>query len=385
MSDANSGRATTRAQPESNVTTLVNGFGPVSSNAGQATYGPIPGAARDDQLGRPTTGATENDQAADSTSNGRNPLQVPVWDPPAQPTRPEKLTWRERLGLGKKDAVEAAPGPAAMRLADAQQSNATRDTDQGAGQVETVGAAQLAPVDRPGASVAPPSKPVPPLVAPTAGAQVPPPAASIGPTAAQPFASVPPPIPAPLVPPLSTRVTDRSDDFQRPVGPTADGSPTAIVPAVVVPVAGAATTAKPDEPVAVGQPRPQPGAARRTRKARLRLSRLDPWSVMKTSFMFSIAAGIMLVVAVYVVWTVLGTSGLFESVNGVVADVLSAPNDTTPFRIQDYVNTQKVMGISALIACVDVVIFTALATLASFLYNLAATMLGGLEITLAED
>jgi hypothetical protein len=34
---------------------------------------------------------------------------------------------------------------------------------------------------------------------------------------------------------------------------------------------------------------------------------------------------------------------------------------------------------------VDVLIFTALATLGSFLYNLAATVLGGLEVTLAED
>ena len=106
---------------------------------------------------------------------------------------------------------------------------------------------------------------------------------------------------------------------------------------------------------------------------------------MKTSFLFSIAAGIMLVVAVYVIWTVLSTSGLFDSINEIVARVVSTPGDTTPFRIEEYINTQKVMGVSALIACVDVVIFTALATLGSFLYNLAATMLGGLEITLAED
>lgn len=127
------------------------------------------------------------------------------------------------------------------------------------------------------------------------------------------------------------------------------------------------------------------GVARRTRKARLRLSRLDPWSVMKTSFLFSIAAGIMLVVAVYSIWAVLSTSHLFDSINEIVRSVVSTPGDTTPFRIQEYINTQKVMGVSALIACVDVVIFTALATLGSFLYNLAATMLGGLEITLAED
>ena len=131
--------------------------------------------------------------------------------------------------------------------------------------------------------------------------------------------------------------------------------------------------------------KPKVGEARRTRKARLRLSRLDPWSVMKTSFLFSIAAGIMLVAAVYSLWTVLSTSQLFDSVNEIVRSVVSTPGDTTPFRIQEYINTQKVMGVSALIACVDVVIFTALATLGSFLYNLAATMLGGLEITLAED
>jgi hypothetical protein len=131
--------------------------------------------------------------------------------------------------------------------------------------------------------------------------------------------------------------------------------------------------------------KPKVGVARRTRKARLRLSRLDPWSVMKTSFLFSIAAGIMLVVAVYSIWTVLNTSHLFDSINEIVRSVVSTPGDTTPFRIQEYINTQKVMGVSALIACVDVVIFTALATLGSFLYNLAATMLGGLEITLAED
>jgi flagellar biosynthesis protein FlhB len=134
-----------------------------------------------------------------------------------------------------------------------------------------------------------------------------------------------------------------------------------------------------------GSGRPKPGQARRTRKARLRLSRLDPWSVMKTSFLFSIAAGIMLVVAVYVVWTVIGASSLFDSINDIVKSVVSTPGDTTPFRIQEYINTQKVMGVAALLACVDVVIFTALATLGSFLYNLAATMLGGLEITLAED
>lgn len=131
--------------------------------------------------------------------------------------------------------------------------------------------------------------------------------------------------------------------------------------------------------------KPKGGRARRIRHARLRLSRLDPWSVMKTSFLFSIAAGIMLVVAVYAVWSVLASSGLLPFVNNLVSSVISTPGDSTPFRVEDYVNTQKIMGVTALLACLDVVICTSLATLGCFLYNLAATMLGGLDVTLAED
>ncbi|HZA05697.1 MAG TPA: DUF3566 domain-containing protein [Propionibacteriaceae bacterium] len=168
-----------------------------------------------------------------------------------------------------------------------------------------------------------------------------------------------------------------------PTQPVAPGAPGAGAPGAR-PTAGA-TAAQTTGPDALATGKPKAGIARRTRKARLRLSRLDPWSVMKTSFLFSIAAGIMLVVATYAVWTVLSTSGLFPAINEIVASVVSTPGDTTPFRIEEYINTSKVLGVAALIACVDVVIFTALATLGSFLYNLAATVLGGLEITLAED
>lgn len=127
------------------------------------------------------------------------------------------------------------------------------------------------------------------------------------------------------------------------------------------------------------------GVARRTRKARLRLSQVDPWSVMKTAFLFSVAAGIVLWVATGTVWAVISSSGMFEEINRMVGDIIQTPGDDTPFRIQDYINTSKVMGTAALVAVIDVVIFTALATLGAFLYNLASAMIGGLEVTLAED
>ncbi len=123
----------------------------------------------------------------------------------------------------------------------------------------------------------------------------------------------------------------------------------------------------------------------RTRRARLRISRVDPWSVMKTSFLFSIAFGIMCWVAVYVLWTLLGASGMFESIDSFLTFLLSNPQDQTPVRLEDYVNTNKVMGITALFAVMNVILMTALGTIFAFLYNLSANILGGLELTLAED
>ncbi len=130
-----------------------------------------------------------------------------------------------------------------------------------------------------------------------------------------------------------------------------------------------------------------PGNAPRprgTRRARLRLVHLDPWSVMKTSFLLSIAFGIVTVVAVAVVWSVLGAAGVWSSIDATVSDVLGSQTGA-PFQIEDYVGASRVLGFTMIVAVVDVVLITAISTLAAFLYNLAAALLGGVEVTLAED
>jgi hypothetical protein len=121
-----------------------------------------------------------------------------------------------------------------------------------------------------------------------------------------------------------------------------------------------------------------------TRRARLRLVHLDPWSVMKTAFLLSIAFGIVTVVAVAVVWSVLGAAGVWDSINRTVADVLGGES-SKDFDVQNYVGTSRVLGFTMIVAVVDVVLVTAIATLGAFLYNLAAALLGGVEVTLAED
>lgn len=126
-------------------------------------------------------------------------------------------------------------------------------------------------------------------------------------------------------------------------------------------------------------------STRRTRKARLRLASVDPWSVMKMAFLFSMAAGIALVVAVMVIWFIIGQSGLFDAVNSAVNDALSAPGDQNSFDLSRFVSGGRVIGSAMVLAVIDVLLLTALATVGAFLYNLGATLLGGFEVTLADD
>ncbi|WP_242424865.1 DUF3566 domain-containing protein, partial [Frankia sp. EI5c] len=58
-------------------------------------------------------------------------------------------------------------------------------------------------------------------------------------------------------------------------------------------------------------PRRAPGGGRR---ARLRLSRVEPLSVTRLSFAFSLCAFLIMMVAVAVVWFVLNSIGVFDSV-----------------------------------------------------------------------
>ena len=141
---------------------------------------------------------------------------------------------------------------------------------------------------------------------------------------------------------------------------------------------------RPGSPGASGAVSPQA----RVRKARLRVARVDPWSVMKVSFVLSIAMGIVTIVGTAVVWNVLNALGVFTSLNKTVGDLTSSgtgTGTTSSFNLSSFLSFGHVEGYMMIIALVDVVLATALATLGSYLYNLAAGFVGGFEVTLAED
>jgi len=119
------------------------------------------------------------------------------------------------------------------------------------------------------------------------------------------------------------------------------------------------------------------------RRVRLTVSRVDPWSAMKMSFLLSVALGIAGVVMVAVLWMILAGMGVFDQVNGLVGQIIQDGENT--FDIMDFLGFGRVVSLAIVVGVIDVILMTALATLAAFLYNVSSSLVGGLQLTLTDD
>lgn len=179
-----------------------------------------------------------------------------------------------------------------------------------------------------------------------------------------------------------TRQPQPQPQAQPPLPPyqPAQGYPAPTMPTTAQPVVPQDPAGEPP----VRRPRTGVQVAPRTRKARLRVAKADPWSVMKVSFMLSLALGICTVVAVAVLWTVMDAMGVFATVGSTISDATGS-SEGGGFDLESFLSLPRVLMFTAVIGLIDVVLATALATLGAFVYNLSAGFVGGVELTLAED
>ncbi|NCT91459.1 DUF3566 domain-containing protein [Cellulomonas sp. APG4] len=130
------------------------------------------------------------------------------------------------------------------------------------------------------------------------------------------------------------------------------------------------------------RPSAEPAAAAGPRKVRLAVSRIDPWSVMKLSFLLSVAIGIMIVVSAAVIWQTLNSLEVFTQVNTTIAEITGS---TSFFDLLEFVAFDRVISLAVMVAVVDIVLLTALSTIGAFLYNIVAALVGGIHLTLTDD
>jgi hypothetical protein len=117
------------------------------------------------------------------------------------------------------------------------------------------------------------------------------------------------------------------------------------------------------------------------RRARLTLKRIDPWSTLKFSFVYSLAGLVVLLVAVVALYGIVDAMGVIGSIQSFLRDVEGSKSGG---GVATWLSFGRVFSIALVVGLINVILFTAFATLTAFIYNVCTDLVGGIEVTLAE-
>ena len=129
----------------------------------------------------------------------------------------------------------------------------------------------------------------------------------------------------------------------------------------------------------------KPAARRGTPRARrmnLSLTRFNPWSVAKVTFMMAVAGAIIQIVAATLVWVLLNVVGVFDQITQIVA---STGLDAGGLNLADVFSLPTVLSGTTIFSIIEVVLFTVLATIIALIYNVVSSLVGGVHVTLGDD
>lgn len=102
---------------------------------------------------------------------------------------------------------------------------------------------------------------------------------------------------------------------------------------------------------------------------------------MKVGFLLSVALGIALVFATLVLWLMLDSMHVFGDIEEFLKN-LSAERFVT---LMEYLHLSKVLSYATIAAVANVIMITAMSTLGAFLYNIIASLVGGVRVSLMDE
>ena len=179
--------------------------------------------------------------------------------------------------------------------------------------------------------------------------------------------------------PSSSSSSSSSRDFLRASASATTSPPPRTPPVIVNPPRGRPGQGGASAPGA----RPKRSAKRSARQAHLTIARVEPWSVMKFSFVVSLIAFVILFVAVSVIYGTLSALGVFTSLQHVVQNVTSS-QDSSGVNAAKWFSESRVLSYTALLGALNIVLITAMCTIGAVVYNLTSRLIGGVEVTLRE-
>ena len=113
-----------------------------------------------------------------------------------------------------------------------------------------------------------------------------------------------------------------------------------------------------------------------TKQVRLKLVYVDFWSTVKLSFLVAVSLGIVLVVATIMIYLVLQSTSIFDTLDKNLVEILGDEN----FSITDTFSLAQVSLFSVVVAILNIVVGTALGAITSVLYNFSVRITGGLLV-----
>ncbi|TCK27648.1 DUF3566 domain-containing protein [Pseudonocardia endophytica] len=116
------------------------------------------------------------------------------------------------------------------------------------------------------------------------------------------------------------------------------------------------------------------------RQALLQLKRLDPWSVLKMALALAVVLFLVWMVAAGVLYGILGGMGVWDRLNGTYADLVTGQAQDSGSLI----SAGRVFLLAAVVGAINSLLFAVALTIGAFVYNVAADLVGGIEVTLSE-
>ncbi|ERH33445.1 DUF3566 domain-containing protein [Schaalia sp. HMT-877] len=117
------------------------------------------------------------------------------------------------------------------------------------------------------------------------------------------------------------------------------------------------------------------------RRVDLAIARIDAWTVMKVSFLLSVAFGIAIVIATIILWFMLDAMHVFSTLESFLQEI-GAGKFT---ELLEYVRLPRTIAYATIVGVINVVLMTAISTLGAMLYNVVASLVGGVKVSLMDE
>ena len=117
------------------------------------------------------------------------------------------------------------------------------------------------------------------------------------------------------------------------------------------------------------------------RRVRRIVRKIDPWTVLKVSFVFYAVMALGIVLGLVIFWSFVNAAGYPDTIESFLADISIWESGESPLVPEGEV----LFRTSAFLAVAWTVLMTGFTTLAAVMYNLTADVVGGLEVVVLEE